>query len=87
MESIYLLSDGAPSEGTVVAPARILALIRQQNATQRTRIYTLGAFPGEPAAGRQGGAEAGGQGTESPVGEEFLRSLATQNYGLYVRLK
>ncbi|MFM7842666.1 MAG: VWA domain-containing protein [Planctomycetota bacterium] len=87
LESIYLLSDGAPSEGTVVAPARILDLIRQQNATQRTRIYTLGAFPGEAAEGRQGGAEAGGKGKESPVGEEFLRSLATQNYGLYVRLK
>lgn len=87
VESIYLLSDGAPSEGTVVVPARILALIRQQNATQRTRIYTLGAFPGEPAEGRPGGAEAGGKGKEAPVGEEFLRSLAAQNYGRYLRLK
>jgi hypothetical protein len=87
LESIYLLSDGAPSEGTVIVPARILALIRQQNATQRTRIYTLGAFPGALSAGRPGVAEAAAEGQEVPVGEAFLRSLAEQNYGRYLRLK
>lgn len=70
LEAIYFLSDGAPSDGTIVAPQTVLATIRQENRTRRLKIHTLGAFGGQQAAGL----------------EEFMRQLAEQNDGQFRRL-
>lgn len=70
VEAIFLLSDGAPSEGTIVNPQTVLSTIRQENRTRRLKIHTLGAFGGQQAAGL----------------ENFMRQLAEQNDGQFRRL-
>ncbi|HND50831.1 MAG TPA: VWA domain-containing protein [Pirellulaceae bacterium] len=70
VEAIYLLSDGAPTDGTIVAPAAILEAIRRQNFSRRLALYTLGACAGQT----------------NVQFEEFLRRLADQNFGQYRRI-
>lgn len=70
LEAIYFLSDGAPSDGSIVAPQTVLSTIRQENRTRRLKIHTLGAFGGQQAAGL----------------EDFMRQLAEQNGGQFRRL-
>ncbi|HEY5313787.1 MAG TPA: HEAT repeat domain-containing protein [Pirellulales bacterium] len=69
-EAIYLLTDGAPSMGRFVQPDDIVRAISDQNRTRRESIYTIGIGPGEVG---------------SPF-EQFLESLAQQNFGLYRRV-
>jgi len=70
LEAIFFLSDGAPSDGSIVSPQTVLTTIRQENRTRRLKIHTLGAFGGQQAAGL----------------EDFMRQLAEQNDGQFRRL-
>ncbi len=69
-EAVYLLTDGAPTAGKVVAPMDIINAITRQNYTRRESIYTIGIAPGEPES----------------IMEQFLRTLAERNFGLYRRV-
>jgi hypothetical protein len=69
-ESIYFLSDGAPTAGRIVNPPDIVAAISKQNRGRRESIYTIGIGPGEKG---------------SPF-EVFLSKLAEENYGVYKRV-
>jgi len=69
-EAIYFLSDGAPTAGKVVRPAEIVRIITQVNRTRRISVYTIGIAPGLPG---------------NPL-DEFLKTLAAQNFGLYRRV-
>lgn len=70
LEAVFLLSDGAPSDGSIVAPDAVLKAVHQENRTRRLKIHTLGAFAGQQAGGL----------------EEFMKKLAEQNYGQFRRL-
>jgi len=69
-EAIYLLSDGEPNLGKIVAPADIIAAISQGNRSRRISVYTIGIAPGVP---------------DGPF-DSFLRTLAEQNFGVYRRV-
>jgi hypothetical protein len=69
-EAMYLLTDGAPSAGKIVAHNEIVSAITLQNKTRRESIYTIGIGPG-PAG--------------SPF-DVFLRKLGEDNYGQYKRV-
>ncbi|HEX4130670.1 MAG TPA: VWA domain-containing protein [Pirellulales bacterium] len=69
-ESIYLLTDGAPSAGRIVDKPEIVEAIGKQNRTRRESIYTIGLAPGLP-------------GSDFDV---FLAKLAQNNYGIYRRV-
>ncbi|MBL8826661.1 MAG: VWA domain-containing protein [Planctomycetaceae bacterium] len=66
-EAAYLLTDGVPSSGRIVAPPAIVATITQQNRLHRQSIYTIGV-----------GADIAG-----PEFATFLRTLAESNRGAY----
>ncbi len=66
-EATYLLTDGVPSSGRIVAPQAILAAITQQNRLHRQSIYTIGV-----------GVDSAG-----PEFATFLRTLAETNSGAY----
>jgi|GEM_PF-794122 len=70
VETIYFVSDGAPSAGPIQDPAAILEKIRKINRVQRTAIYTIGVFGGAPEPG---------------VFEQFMQRLADENEGKYRR--
>ncbi len=69
-EAIYLLTDGAPSSGKVVAPPDILAVVSQTNRIRRESIHTIGIGVGPPG----------------DLFDAFLSGLAQQNFGLYRRV-
>jgi von Willebrand factor type A domain-containing protein/HEAT repeat protein len=46
-EAIYLLTDGAPSTGRIVALIDIVNAVTAQNRLRRESIYTVGIEPGE----------------------------------------
>lgn len=69
-EAIYLLTDGAPTTGRIVNPGEIIAAITRGNLARRLTIYTIGI----------------GAGPEGGLFDEFLRTLAEQNYGQYRRV-
>ncbi len=66
LEELFVVSDGLPSGGEVVEPARILQIVRELNRGRRIRIHTVFAGTG--------------------AGEEFLRQLAAENDGEFVRM-
>lgn len=70
-EAIYLLTDGEPTAGRVVASEGILAAVAELNRSRRMSIYTIGLAPG-PIGGRF---------------DAFLRELAEENQGGYRRLE
>ncbi len=70
-ESIYFLSDGAPTSGKIVNPVDIVTAITKQNRARRESIYTLGIAPPGP---------------EGSDFERFLSTLAEANYGVYRRV-
>ena len=70
-EVVYLLSDGMPSVGAVVAPDKVLQSIQLLNRTRRIKVHALGTL-----AGPQDAAFG-----------DFLRQLAEHNYGEFRRLE
>jgi Mg-chelatase subunit ChlD len=70
-ESIYLLTDGQPTGGQLVAPDAIVAAVRRQNLLQGTSIHTIGIDTGSD---------------ESPF-SRFLKSLAEQNHGQFRKVE
>lgn len=69
-EAIYFLSDGAPSCGRIVEPARILSTVHEANRSRRLSIYAIGIAPGAPGSSL----------------ETFMRGLSDQNYGQFRRV-
>jgi hypothetical protein len=70
-EAIFFLTDGVPQGGNINNPADIVALVTRGNSAKRMSIYTIGIG----VAGPQGGAI-----------EQFLTTLAKQNWGVYRRV-
>lgn len=70
-EVIYVLSDGIPSAGGIVAPDRVLEAVRKDNQRLRVAIHALGTLAGPRDAGLA----------------DFLERLAAQNYGQFRRLE
>ena len=69
-EAIYLVTDGEPTNGRIVAPPAIVAAIQQINHNRRVSIYVIGIAP-RPPGGRF---------------DLFLKTLAEQNLGQYRRV-
>ena len=69
-EAIYFLTDGAPYGGKVTQPAQIVTLITKMNRLRRMTINSIGI----------------GVGREGNVFDAFLKTLATSNYGQYIRV-
>ncbi len=44
-EAVYLLSDGKPTAGRVVEPARIVRLVAEANKSRRVSLHTIGIAP------------------------------------------
>lgn len=44
-EAVYLLSDGKPTAGRVVEPARIVRLVAEANKNRRVSLHTIGIAP------------------------------------------
>ncbi len=70
VETIFFVSDGAPSVGVLLEPAAILEAIRKFNRVQRAAIHTIGVFGGAPEPG---------------IFEQFMQRLADENEGKYRR--
>ena len=69
-EAIYLVTDGEPTDGRIVAPPAIVAAVQQINHNRRVSIYVIGIAP-RPPGGRF---------------DMFLKTLAEQNLGQYRRV-
>ena len=69
-EALYFLTDGEPHGGKVTAPAEIVTLITRANYTRRLSIYAIGVGVGAPGG----------------IFDEFLSTLAKQNWGVYRRV-
>lgn len=69
-EAVYLLSDGEPTLGRIVAPAGIVHSVTSANRSRRISINTIGIAPGPPG---------------SPM-ELFMKTLADQNFGRFRRV-
>jgi hypothetical protein len=69
-ETIYFLTDGAPYGGKVTQPAQIVTLITKLNRLRRMTINSIGI----------------GVGREGNVFDAFLKALADNNYGQYIRV-
>jgi hypothetical protein len=67
VESIYLLTDGAPTNGQIVRPEEILVAVQGLNRLLGSSIHVIGIAPG-PDDGRF---------------SVFLKTLAEQNHGQY----
>lgn len=91
VDTIVLLSDGAPQKGTRVPPQategpdtlipKILSKVRELNAIRKIKIFTFGF---EKAGTREpgGAAEAGGE-AFAQMFAKFMKDLAEQNGGEY----
>ena len=80
VHSIYFLSDGHPSVGSIVDPDTILAQVREMNRWRRVRIHTIALLKGEPPAGYVD--------LEDPqAAERFMRRLAEENDGRFVEVR
>jgi hypothetical protein len=69
VETFFLLSDGAPSDGEIVKLDTLLEAIRKQNRQRRVTINTIGVFGGGDSEGL----------------EPFMRTLAADNFGVFKR--
>lgn len=65
VDTIFLMSDGAPNQGQIVQPDEILAKIKQMNRLRKVIINVIGVGRDQV--------------------ESFMRSLAEQNGGRYVK--
>lgn len=45
IEAVYLLSDGRPTAGRVVEPARIVRMVAEANQSRRVSLHTIGIAP------------------------------------------
>lgn len=70
-EAIYLLTDGRPTAGKIVAADGIVAAVVRDNEVRRMSIYAIGIDTGKP-------------GSEFDL---FLKNLAEKNFGLYRRVE
>ena len=71
MDTIYLLSDGAPTVGEIDAPSMIRDMVSGWNRDRMAIIMSIGFFPGEVAA------------EDKEEARRFLQLLATENDGDY----
>jgi len=90
VDEIFLLSDGAPSVGTVIDPAEILVLVHETNRFAQVRINTVfitsGGTPGGALAGPPGGpGRPGPRGPMDPA--SFMEKMAEQNGGKFVLVR
>ena len=69
-EAIYLLTDGVPHGGKIDSPPDIVAAIARLNRSRRMSIYTIGI----------------GVGLAGQSFDQFLETLAKQNWGAYRRV-
>jgi hypothetical protein len=69
-EAIYFLTDGAPYGGKVTQPVQIVTLITKMNRLRRMTINSIGI----------------GVGREGNVFDAFLKAVAANNYGQYIRV-
>jgi hypothetical protein len=69
-EAVYFLSDGEPNAGKIPRAADILTSITKANRARRVSIYTIGIAPGQ-----EGG----------PL-DQFVKTLAEDNFGVYRRV-
>ncbi|MEK7867435.1 MAG: HEAT repeat domain-containing protein [Planctomycetota bacterium] len=65
VDTIYLMSDGAPNMGQITDPTEILAKIREMNRLRKIIIHSIGVGRDQV--------------------ESFMKSLAEENGGKYVR--
>ena len=77
VDTIFFLSDGAPTWGPVTEPDAILADVRELNRFRRVHIHTIALVKGEPPASAAA--------SENPVAMiSFMKRLAEENDGKYV---
>ncbi|MCE9528218.1 MAG: VWA domain-containing protein [Planctomycetales bacterium] len=69
-EAIYFLTDGAPFGGKVTQPVQIITVITKLNRLRRMTINSIGI----------------GVGANGNVFDQFLKALADNNYGQYIRV-
>lgn len=69
-EAIYFLTDGAPYGGKVTQPVQIVTLITKMNRLRRMTINSIGI----------------GVGRDGNVFDTFLKAVAANNYGQYIRV-
>ncbi|MBN1419074.1 MAG: VWA domain-containing protein [Planctomycetes bacterium] len=91
VDTIVLLSDGAPTKGTRVPPQategpdtlipKILAKVRELNAIRKIKIFTFGFE--KPGSQEPGGAAQPGDEVYAQMFAKFMRDLAEQNGGEY----
>jgi HEAT repeat protein len=74
VDTIFFLSDGHPSGGTVVDPELILADVAEWNRFRRVRIHAVALLAGEPPAAFAGTEDA-------DRATSFMRRLAAENSG------
>jgi hypothetical protein len=81
VDEVFVLSDGAPSMGRILDPRLILEVVRTWNRGAQVRIHTVNlgdkVIDDEftpPNAQRP-------PGTDELPGDEFMRRLATENFG------
>ena len=81
VDELFVLSDGLPSLGDVVDPRHILQTVQSINEVSRVRINAVYIGGDEEAEARM----TRGRGPEWDMdGPEFMRRLATQNYGKFL---
>ena len=79
-DTIFFLSDGQPSGGTVIDPELILAEVRGWNRFRRMKIHAIALLRGEPPAAFAG--------LENAVrAEAFMKRLAEENDGRFKVVK
>lgn len=73
-DTVFFLSDGTPTVGSVVDPDQILGEVRDTNRRRRVRIHTVALVRGDPPP-RFAGQE------DPTAAAEFMRRLADDNEG------
>jgi hypothetical protein len=71
VESIYVLTDGEPTNGAIVRPDAILAAVQSQNRLVGSSIHVIGIAPGP----------------DDGIFSRFLQALAAQNNGQYRKVE
>ncbi len=79
-DTIFFLSDGHPSGGTVLDPELILADVATWNRYRRARVHAIALLIGEPPAA-WAGVEDGVRAAE------FMRRLAEENDGMFKEIR
>lgn len=85
VETIYLLTDGAPFRNGFLDMKKVAADIREANRWKSVEIHTIGCLIGA----REGKAPARGRFVEPPKEElvRFLQTVAQENNGNYREVK